>query len=327
MRRRILNTKNIIQYVDICLVNNNTLDKLIVDGEEYNLDIYPKEQYTPIGVVVVPSSHTDDGTARVISLVSMSNETPDSGNITGYGCYWGGYGSDISTLKNLQYSPRINTDLSNPFENTQRIIDWGSGVCYLSSDYLFNTEYEGVTNPYDIATCYASSSQYACPSPYLNDGSRNEIYHNTANTGNILADMDGKRNTEKILSLDNSYSTDWQTGRIKNIEDNEFIHPTAQCCWRYHTFGTNQGDWYLPSAGELGYLIARFKPINNSIGKIENMNIVACKKYISLGGTYVPSSTESSPNSAIYLHLYRYNCYLIEQDKDVQFSAFAFIAV
>lgn len=106
-------------------------------------------------------------------------------------------------------------------------------------------------------------------SPYKEDGSKEERYFDTSNTGNVLADFDGKWNTEKILEVDNSNSTDWKTATtISNASSNKYVHLAAQCCWRYHTDGTSQGDWYLPSAGELGYALARQDSINLSINTI-----------------------------------------------------------
>ena len=106
-------------------------------------------------------------------------------------------------------------------------------------------------------------------SPYKEDGSKEEMYFITSNTGNVLADFDGKSNTEKILSVDNSNSTTWQTeSTISNEGEIQYIHPAAQCCWRFHTDGTKQGDWYLPSAGELGYFLARYDSIELAINTL-----------------------------------------------------------
>lgn len=47
-------------------------------------------------------------------------------------------------------------------------------------------------------------------------------------------------------------------------------YPAACCCWRYHTLGTNQGDWYLPALGELGYCFVTLKKIQNTIQYLQN---------------------------------------------------------
>lgn len=46
---------------------------------EYSQETYPDSQYTPIGIVIIPSSHTDDGKDVIMSLAAMSVQTPDDG--------------------------------------------------------------------------------------------------------------------------------------------------------------------------------------------------------------------------------------------------------
>lgn len=256
------------------------------------------KKYTPIGVVVVPTSHTDDGTARVISLASMDYNNPDNGNTDGHvDIAWGGYGSDISTLPNLIRAPSIGNSPTG-LTGEQTLKGWlNLTTPEMSSDY-YDNEYR---NPYDTATCYGRS--YQCvPSPYLNDGSKNPIYHSTDNTGNVYADMDGKSNTEKILAVDNGVSTDWQTTTTivnnTSTSTNTQPHTAAQCCWRYHTASTNKGDWYLPAGGELGYLASRWKAINTSINKILSSGFKAFALPVD---NYWWSSTEYSSNRAVGL--------------------------
>jgi hypothetical protein len=52
--------------------------------------------------------------------------------------------------------------------------------------------------------------------------------------------------------------------------------PAAEACWRYNPLrhyaatsaDTRQGEWYLPSAGELGYIIPRLSVLNRIISAI-----------------------------------------------------------
>ena len=280
---------------DICLVENNTLEKYIVETNNYDINIFTPEQYTPIGVVVVPASHTDDGTARVMSLAAMDYNNPDNGNTNGHiNICWGGHEYNVPELPNLMQVPYIANRIDTITAETQTLLGFYGTIyeCRMCSDYY--TEYQ---NPYDTKSYYGGYSvgDYAIPSPYLEDGSKNPIYHDTSNTGNILADMNGKDNTDKILAVDNSDSTDWKTGvTISNSGYTETIHPAAQCCWRYHTVGTNQGDWYLPSAGELGYLAARWKAINTSIAKIRDFGVFPALVLYPTRNEFWYSSTERS---------------------------------
>ena len=334
MRRRLLVNNNLpIKPVeesiaaDICLVDNDTLDKLIVSGDDYDINIFPLNQYTPIGVVVVPASHTDDGTARVMSLAAMNYNTPDVGSTDGHPyIYWGGYSFDVPDLDYKVMYPCIAEDLRS-ISGEQQIIGWydfGS-----TSEYLPSDEYTIYSNPYDEGTYYrtgtTTSTYKAMPSPYLTGGAKNEIYHDTSNTGNALADMDGKGNTEKILAVDNGSSTDWQTAlTITNADRTETIHPAAQCCWRYHTVGTNKGDWYLPSAGELGYLAARWKAINNSIDKLVFLGVES----LVLPVTYRWwSSTEYSNGRVFGLYFYSNSAGMDNYSKSYNDYARAFLAV
>lgn len=57
------------------------------------------------------------------------------------------------------------------------------------------------------------------------------------------------------------------TNEIENLSD-EGYYPAACCCYRFHTAGTHVGEWYLPAAGEMGYIINRVVTINSSIEKI-----------------------------------------------------------
>ena len=336
MRRRLLVNNNLpIKPIeeslaaDICLVDNNTLDKLIIEADDYILETFPLEQYTPIGVVVVPASHTDDGTARIMSLVEMDCNNPDNGTVNGNEpMYWGGYGSDISTLDNKAVYPCISSDLREITAETQTIVEWSDityDSCFLPSDY-----FDTYPNPYDEGTYYyigtLSRTYHAGPSPYLTDGAKNEIYHSTANNSNVLADMDGRGNTEKILEFDNHYSTSWQTAStIYHVETGTSLsHPAAQCCWRYHTIGTNQGDWYLPSAGEIGYLVVRWKAINNSILKIiKILGPIAILLHI---GGYFWSSTEYDNNNTISLLFTNAFCFF-EKNKNTLAYVRSFIAI
>lgn len=50
---------------------------------------------------------------------------------------------------------------------------------------------------------------------------------------------------------------------------------SVQCCLRFHTPGTKAGDWYLPAAGEMIYVFARLKEIEESISKLISCGVTA----------------------------------------------------
>ena len=253
-KRSLLSNNNIIKpietanYADICFYDKENDEKIIVSSEDFSADYFPLSHYTPIGIVAVPSSHTNEQRPRIISLAAM-HLTPDSGNVTSQQrIYWGGYNYTVTDLPSKSQLPY----LSNLSED--EAVNYGADICYLPSD-----EWSGRTNnPLNSLEGFAIDSTYKMCSPYKEDGSKEPRYFDTSNTGNVLADFNGKANTEKILEVDNSDSTSWQTATtISNDGFNQYLHPAAQCTWRFHTDGTKQGDCYLPSEGELGYALAR----------------------------------------------------------------------
>ena len=344
MRRRLLNDICQIEFVDkidtiagdVCVVDNNTLDKYFITPD--SIECLNPEIYTPIGVVVVPASHTDDGTARIMSVLIMDYDNPDNGykyNSNFPRILFGGNDYDVPLLNNYTTAPLIKNSSVSEFPVIQEIVEYATleYTTWFPSDYFTET-----LNPYDTKT-YWNGYRDCLPSPYLNDGSKNPIYHSTSNTGNCLSDMDGKGNTAKILAVDNSYSTDWQTAdTIQNIGDNQYIHPAAQCCWRYHTVGTNQGEWYLPSEGELGYVVTRYNTIINSLILIKNTELFDVVTKLNV--THLGSSTEIYTDmkgssgygtywvqAGIYVENERASIELSRKDDDIYFHIRAFLKI
>ena len=144
-----------------------------------------------------------------------------------------------------------------------------------------------------------------CPSPFKGtspfepDAELNPL---SVKPGTATADYDGKGNTKKILA--HMKDDSWKTSETINKTSSETpadsanYYPAAACCWRYHTSGTTQGEWYLPACGELGYIIPRMNTLNKILNAIPNAN-GGTSKALSLNtlSSYW-SSSESSSNGA-----------------------------
>ena len=264
--------------------------------------------WTAEAVVVVPYSHTGDGTVRAMALDYANLTTPSTGGEASF-IMWGA-NVNIAGINN--YSGGIK--FANYDNQTSSTFGTNKTV-YLPSD-----SFSGVkVNPYDKETVYTATSDYA-PSPYNEDGSKNDAYHSLGTfasvTDNYFKDMDGKGNTLKILrslnqdylnqtlyahSLDNA-----QTKTYESITLNLF--PAACACAKYNeilkhcnidinkTLEENIADnampWYLPSCGELGYIMVRLARIQYAL---EQANGVALEQQILL------SSTEYGTNSSNFV--------------------------
>lgn len=277
-------------YADICVANKNDGDKLIIiKGDKWTAEKYPIDTYVPIGVVVVPASHNHyaDGKCAIMSLNNMNCDTPQMGANSSQYMYWGIYDQDIVSLPNLDQVPYVGSN-GNVGADVIGQID----IANLPSDH---PDFNKVTNPYDTKTKYSDNRNKYIPSPYNNDGTFNPNYSlvtSPSSTANCLADFDGYNNTKKIIEVRGTkdYST-W-----KPTKYNEADYPAASCCDMYSTYGTNQGEWYLPSAGELGYAVVRQQAISDTINKLISAGVTNAKTVLSY---YYFSSSEFSSRYAI----------------------------
>lgn len=220
--------------------------------------------WTPIGVVVIPPSHDVYGTGEgaAISLVSMDYNNPDSGSITSnpvlMGCR-----RLIKRLRFYFYGTYTDQKLSYTSYSDSDVFG------LMSSDHYpyYDGSYSGtlVQNIYDNESYYFSrddeSYNNVLISPYLTGGGRNELYGLYTND---VFSFDGKEACNNYI---NSISdTTWKTSSSLNQR-----HHNIQCSWRFHTVGTSQGDWYIPSFGELGYIHSRRYRISNSLIALRNV--------------------------------------------------------
>ena len=201
---------------------------------------------TAIGVCVIPGGVLPDRKARFMSLKGMTLTSPNEGGSDTY-IYWGGYGSDIQSLTNFRTV--VTSDTKAEGTNSSGYVP--KNDLYLSTPHI--------PSPIDYFSAYSSTG--------------------------ATSDLDGKANTEKILAVDNAASTAWQTAEtIINNDSIATVHPAAQCCWRFNPGSTNQGDWYLPSIGELAFIMPNFDKLNTAISDVGGVQLN--------GDYYYWSSTE-----------------------------------
>lgn len=272
---------------DVALYDRENDCKVIVDINN-PAQKFPLSQYVPISVIVIPSSHDVYGTGEAAGISLTYMET----NGRGVMC-WGETNVNISTLNDYD---KVATN----------------GTCNNLTEEISSTRFDGYlpSDKFNKTQCLHDKNTFydkdtdvdACPSPYLTDGSRNPMYYQTtspSSTYNALSDFNGKKNTNNIINYRgkkdySSWIPDYKTGKD---------YPAASSCDMYVTEGTQQGEWYLPAAGEIGYVMARFNIINNSL------NIL--KPYVDVSGfpvaAYIWTSTEMSVGYAACLRCFNGN--------------------
>ena len=306
--------------VDIALWDNTEEKLFMIRGWEYTANKYPFDRYTPIGVEVIPSSHMDDGHARIMSLKLMSADSPivgssefDAQNIYGL------FDSHIENIELKSYVPYI-ADNSQNFGNIEEIKGWEEVVNTYNTEYLLpNDVNKDIIYPFNKKYGYYYNEYYNnifLSSVYSIDMNKNPLFFTEnpdAEHPSCLLNFDGKGETAKILNqlAINLGNEDWKTGTTIPSYTSETlgwdkIAPPIQSSWMYcidekykdnPIFG--QGQWYVPTIGEVAYVGCRYKAIMMTLFQIYQVqnDLVAIKQSL-LG-----SSSQISDSVLIGLHI------------------------
>ncbi len=200
---------------------------------------------TPVAVVVIPEGHTTDGTVRCMAVNGVNAD--GSSATTNVGMQWGPTGTDTG-LPNLSSVPTWDNTVSGTIGS--------NSYAYLSS----NKGFTGATDCLDNSLKYYDNAGPFLPNPYLPDGSPNPDYRSTTITNNACADFDGSGNTSVLVGLGAAYSA-------------------ANACHLYSAPGITTGQWYLPAAGELGYIMPRWNQIQASLNAVGGVQLGAANDY------------------------------------------------
>ena len=240
-----------------------------------------------VGIVVVPTSHTQDGTVRIVSIDFMDYNNPTTGSNSPVGMKWGP-NTDVTGITNVSSivtyvtgttTATLSSSCKMPTNYDLKSIsgssEWTISQSENDSRRQFISEYPSYPGASSKITRPGS------PSPYNEDDTISSVYVSTG--GSILSQgLCGVYNTDKMMAMVN------HTGNIIN-SSNSGYYPAAECCRAY-----KNGSYYFPSIAELGYLVASFKEIDNVR---ESLGLPT------LTGNYLWSSSCSGSNGAWYVRL------------------------
>jgi len=237
----------------------------------------------PVAVVVVPNTHTPDGTVRCMAVKGVN---PDGSQATSnVGMEWGPMETE-TPLPNLTQVPTWDNTIGGTIGT--------NSYAYLPSNNN-NGQFTGATDCLDSNLHYSNNSPYI-PNPYLPDGSPNPNFRDTTQIlANACADFNGASNTSVLVGLGTEYSA-------------------ANACHLYSTDGISAGNWYLPACGELAYIMPRFNQIQNALGTVGGVQLDARNRYW--------SSSESSSDYARYVYPYNGYVYYDSKDNTLHVRCF-----
>ena len=252
---------------------------------------------TPIGICVIPPNFVPDGKARVMSLKNMSVKTPEQGTTNDESIAWGQYGVDtkLPNLGQVAYGGTDTTALStvvglknNAYLPSDRD-DWKSKLSYsgdTSTHYLYSDEDGHAINPY-----LTTGGTLEFNTEYIKTDS-------PSSSANCLSDLNGVSNTDILCSL-HTAQANWETASAITNNPSQGYSPAAVCCRRYAPSESTKGKWYLPAMGELGFIMPRFKLINEKLSKLDTSVAVQLSR-----NDYYWSSSECYSDYARYLRTF-----------------------
>ena len=267
----------------------NVLDILYANANgEKKVDstiLDPSLGYTPIGLCIASTGFFGaDEKARWMSLKYMNYTTPETGSLTAQGMYWGNYGTDLNMIPNIQTTHNGGAN-------------WG----YLTADWITSTDNKipsifNENNEWNISVLGAVN-QYS------------------------TTDIQGKEKTDLILASATSQST-WMIDTSITNESGAGYAPAACCCARYHTVGTETGDWYLGASGEMCMIIVQKTTINAKLAQIAA--VYSTDSISSLANGNYWSSTEYDSGNAY--GVYAYGGYIDLFNKNGNYYVVAMLA-
>lgn len=205
-------------------------------------------QYTPVAVVVVPYSHTSDGKVVGMSLKMFGkNKWLLRDNFTSVFAET----EDNNSFARRRYIDSIIKSTTNEGETLTTL-----STGYLPSDVFYNEE-SVTSNTIDPYTKWRTVNMHSSsPSPYLITDEKSLVYHNSV-VRNAFSDMNGRNNIPSDSDL-------------VNVGDKSVFKTLFECEQYSIVPFVAAGQWYLPSIGELGYLMVRFAQIKYAIEKIKS---------------------------------------------------------
>ena len=210
---------------------------------------------TPVGVLVIPEGFAPDKKARMLSLY-WASET-GTGSTSASAMKWCSTSTDSSL---------VNHTMIPTTDNAGSTTTGAAAYAYLPSD-----KFTGTVSYVDPLTQYSGTSRTMIPSPYLGDKPNPAYYAPISGYNNALSDFNGKSNTNTLVALGTGYTA-------------------ANAARNYKAAGAEEIEWYLPSAGEIGYILPRFNVIQAALTKLAVSNLET--------NQYYWSSTEHSSSKA-----------------------------
>lgn len=292
---------------DILIYHENELK--IIEANKYIPGICGE----PIGVVYVGGKSMPDNFSRAISLRNMSVIFPTVGSLdekptNDIMMSWGKY-SDI--LESYDGLPQLDRGFKPKSQLTYHgYISSSSIFPYVDNSSVNERRVQDLTNGKfyshegrSLENIF-SDLENVIPSP---DSMPKSYFFGAT------SDINGKRNTQFIVNqidVDKILRDELFQEAINenNLELFLSLYPAFTSCFLFNPIGTNIGDWYLPSIGELGIFLSNLGEVNRTLGILEKLKkaLRLCTDNMSCESLPEDVSQDSLPEDEGVLYYYNY---------------------
>lgn len=318
---------------DICLYDKVDQKMILIKKGTLKANVYPSYRYTPVGVVVVPEipAYYGDWTCGILGLKLLSCNYPDTGvvDLEESGTVMFDFGDTIDEFNDnilIDKFAYIGYQNGEDYGGDLKITNETIGMVNISDEGMFtkyntfiatDANYGGqnpgpyyASNPYDNLSKYSvglgdnpssrDRKNYYAPSPYASiyNGDLGITGGSISFENNPISDPDSAPLINQIILKYATSQPGWKTD-VKIIDTYGPGYCPLYCCaWRYHTDGTSQGEWLIPTAGEWALIISRVCVIDETINEIKSVygDDVACT--VQLPAVTYKTSTPATTNRA-----------------------------
>lgn len=229
-----------------------------------------------MGVLVIPTHHDvyGDGSAAFMSLKYMNCDEPMYGSNVGTDIYFGltsrgtDYGMNdliTTTISFNHYGQDIpKTSVNSSF----------GGIPFYASSYSGYTGYQDPGNSnLKYYNFVKDSSYYYGVGPYMENGTLDSNYYYHSTMGNF----NGKEITDYFVYAMGRYNPNWNREHsvdssydAANNPEKPTYFPAIACAYNYcaSVYTDDRGKWYLPSIGELVYVVPKIAEIDKALKTI-----------------------------------------------------------
>ena len=222
----------------------------------------------------------------------------------------------VSTFKWIGSMFMIYKNVNQPLAEASMLSDsiLNDGYYYGAMPIYYDSTLQGLDTESDDRIRYinirdAINSKIKSLVTYTNSGqiikNPNQFDHLIASNGekNMMLDFNGYDNTKILQEINREeawqhyviYSFNGQNNYEQTLS-NLMPFPAMAQVWEFYTPGTNRGDWYMPSLGEMGFIMRELNP--NS--QYQYLSILRDCYAQELGVCGVPTYQKTNPLGPIY---------------------------